>query len=220
MIEVKNLSKSFNNQLVLNNISIEIKKGEFISIVGASGAGKTTFLNILGTLEEYDKNPKTSILFNNLEITNMDDNKLSSFRNREIGFIFQFHQLLPELTARENILLPSMIGKRNEKESIENLMKLSSILEINHILNKKPEFISGGEKQRVAVARALINSPSILLADEPTGNLDSKNAEKIQKLFKKINKELNVTIVLVTHNKAFSKIADKCLVLSDGKWSK
>jgi len=220
MIEVKNLSKSFNNQLVLNNISIEIKKGEFISIVGASGAGKTTFLNILGTLEEYDKNPKTSILFNNIEITNMDDNKLSSFRNREIGFIFQFHQLLPELTAQENILLPSMIGKRCEKESIKNLKKLSNILKINNILNKKPEFLSGGEKQRVAVARALINSPSILLADEPTGNLDSKNAEKIQKLFKKINSQLNVTIILVTHNKAFSKIADKCLVLSDGKWSK
>jgi len=220
MIKVKNLSKSFNNQLVLNNISIEIKKGDFISIVGPSGAGKTTFLNILGTIDEYDKNPKTSILFNNIDITNLDDDKLSSFRNKEIGFIFQFHQLLPELTAQENILLPSMIGKRCEKESLDNLMKLSSILEINHILNKKPEFISGGEKQRVAVARALINSPSILLADEPTGNLDSKNAEKIQKLFKKINKELNVTVVLVTHNKAFSKIADKCLVLSDGKWSK
>ena len=220
MIKVKNLSKSFNNQLVLDNISIEIKKGDFISIVGPSGAGKTTFLNILGTIDEYDKNPKTSILFNNIDITNLDDDKLSSFRNKEIGFIFQFHQLLPELTAQENILLPSMIGKRSEKESLDNLMKLSSILEINQILNKKPEYISGGEKQRVAVARALINSPSILLADEPTGNLDSKNAEKIQKLFKKINKELNVTIVLVTHNKAFSKIADKCLVLSDGKWSK
>jgi len=220
MIKVKNLSKSFNNQLVLDNISIEIKKGDFISIVGPSGAGKTTFLNILGTIDDYDTNPKTSILFNNIDITNLDDGKLSSFRNKEIGFIFQFHQLLPELTAQENILLPSMIGKKSEKESLENLMKLSSILEINHILNKKPEFISGGEKQRVAVARALINSPSILLADEPTGNLDSKNAEKIQKLFKKINKELNVTIVLVTHNKAFSKIADKCLVLSDGKWSK
>ena len=220
MIKVKNLSKSFNNQLVLDNISIVIKKGDFISIVGPSGAGKTTFLNILGTIDEYDKNPKTSILFNNIDITNLDDDKLSSFRNKEIGFIFQFHQLLPELTAQENILLPTMIGKRSEKESLDNLMKLSSILEINHILNKKPEFISGGEKQRVAVARALINSPSILLADEPTGNLDSKNAEKIQKLFKKINKELNVTIVLVTHNKAFSKIADKCLVLSDGKWSK
>ena len=220
MIKVKNLSKSFNNQLVLDNISIVIKKGDFISIVGPSGAGKTTFLNILGTIDEYDKNPKTSILFNKIDITNLDDDKLSSFRNKEIGFIFQFHQLLPELTAQENILLPSMIGKRSEKESLDNLMKLSSILEINHILNKKPEFISGGEKQRVAVARALINSPSILLADEPTGNLDSKNAEKIQKLFKKINKELSVTIVLVTHNKAFSKIADKCLVLSDGKWSK
>jgi len=220
MIKVKNLSKSFNNQLVLDNISIEIKKGDFISIVGPSGAGKTTFLNILGTIDEYNKNPKTSILFNNIDITNLDDDKLSSFRNKEIGFIFQFHQLLPELTAEENILLPSMIGKRSEKESLENLNKLSSILEINNILKKKPEFISGGEKQRVAVARALINSPSILLADEPTGNLDSKNAEKIQKLFKKINKELNVTIVLVTHNKAFSKIADKCLVLSDGKWSK
>ena len=220
MIKVKNLSKSFNNQLVLDNISIDIKKGDFISIIGPSGAGKTTFLNILGTIDEYDKNPKTSILFNNIDITNLDDDKLSSFRNKEIGFIFQFHQLLPELTAQENILLPSMIGKRSEKESLDNLIKLSSILEINQILNKKPEFISGGEKQRVAVARALINSPSILLADEPTGNLDSKNAEKIQKLFKKINKELNVTIVLVTHNKAFSKIADKCLVLSDGKWSK
>ena len=220
MIKVKNLSKSFNNQLVLDNISIDINKGDFISIVGASGAGKTTFLNILGTIEGYDKNPKTSILFNNFDITNLDDSKLSSFRNKEIGFIFQFHQLLPELTAQENILLPSMIGKRSEKESIDNLNKLSNILEINNILNKKPEFLSGGEKQRVAVARALINSPSILLADEPTGNLDSKNAEKIQKLFKKINSQLNVTIVLVTHNKAFSKIADKCLVLSDGKWSK
>ena len=161
MIKVKNLSKSFNYQLVLDNISIEIKKGDFISIVGPSGAGKTTFLNILGTIDEYDKNPKTSILFNNIDITNLDDDKLSSFRNKEIGFIFQFHQLLPELTAQENILLPTMIGKRSEKESLENLMKLSSILEINHILNKKPEFISGGEKQRVAVARALINSPSI-----------------------------------------------------------
>ena len=179
MIKVKNLSKSFNNQLVLDNISIEIKKGDFISIIGPSGAGKTTFLNILGTIDEYDKNPKTSILFNNIDITNLDDDKLSSFRNKEIGFIFQFHQLLPELTAQENILLPTMIGKRSEKESLDNLMKLSSILEINHILNKKPEFISGGEKQRVAVARALINSPSILLADEQTGNLMGKRLRQL-----------------------------------------
>ena len=219
MIKVKNLSKSFNNQLVLNNISIDINKGDFISIVGPSGAGKTTFLNILGTIDDYDKNLKTSILFSGTDITKLNDDKLSSFRNKEIGFIFQFHQLLPELTAKENILLPSMIGKNNEKTSLNNLNKLSKILDIESILEKKPEFISGGEKQRVAVARALINSPSILLADEPTGNLDSKNAEIIQKLFKKINKELNLTIILVTHNTKFSKIADKCMVMKDGKWS-
>ncbi len=220
MIKVKNLSKSFNNQLVLNNISIDINKGDFISIVGPSGAGKTTFLNIIGTIEEYDKNEETTLLFNGLDITKLNDNELSSFRNKEIGFIFQFHQLMPELNAQENIMLPSMIGNNDEKESLENLYKLANILEINEILQKKPDFLSGGEKQRIAVARALINSPSILLADEPTGNLDSKNANNIQKLFKKINKELNVTIILVTHNKSFSKVADKCLVLSDGKWSK
>ena len=219
MIKVKNLSKSFNNQLVLNNISIDINKGDFISIVGPSGAGKTTFLNILGTIDDYDKNSKTSILFNDTDLTKLNDDNLSSFRNKEIGFIFQFHQLLPELTAQENILLPSMIGKNNEKESMNNLNKLSTILDIESILEKKPEFISGGEKQRVAVARALINSPSILLADEPTGNLDSKNAVIIQKLFKKINKELDLTIILVTHNTKFSKIANKCMVLKDGEWS-
>ena len=219
MIKVKNLSKSFKKQLVLDNISIDINNGDFISIVGPSGAGKTTFLNILGTIDDYDKNPKTSILFNDTDLTKLNDDKLSSFRNKEIGFIFQFHQLLPELTAQENILLPSMIGKNNEKESMNNLNKLSKILDIKSILEKKPEFISGGEKQRVAVARALINSPSILLADEPTGNLDSKNADIIQKLFKKINKDLNLTIILVTHNIKFSKIADKCMVMKDGKWS-
>ena len=219
MIKVKNLSKSFNKQLVLDNISIDINKGDFISIVGPSGAGKTTFLNILGTIDDYDKNPKTSILFNGTDLTRLSDDKLSSFRNKEIGFIFQFHQLLPELTAQENILLPSMIGKNNENTSLNNLNKLSTILDIKSILEKKPEFISGGEKQRVAVARALINSPSILLADEPTGNLDSKNADIIQKLFKKINKDLNLTIILVTHNTKFSKIADKCMVMKDGKWS-
>ena len=218
MIKVKNLSKSYNNQLVLDNISIEIKKGDFISIIGPSGAGKTTFLNIIGTIDNYDKNKKTSILFNKKDLTKLNDDELSIFRNKNIGFIFQFHQLLPELSAKENILLPSMIGKFDELESLESLNKLSSILGINKILDKRPEFLSGGEKQRVAVARALINSPSILLADEPTGNLDSENAKKIHKLFKKINKDLNVTIILVTHNKDFSKIANKSILLKDGKW--
>ena len=218
MIKVKNLSKSYNNQLVLDNISIDIKKGEFISIVGPSGAGKTTFLNIIGTIDSYDKNKNTSLLFNKIDLAKLNDDELSIFRNKNIGFIFQFHQLLPELSAKENILLPSMIGKFDELESLESLNKLSSILGINKILDKRPEFLSGGEKQRVAVARSLINSPSILLADEPTGNLDSENAKKIHKLFKKINKDLNVTIILVTHNKDFSKIANKSILLKDGKW--
>tara|TARA_B100000886_G_scaffold77668_1_gene50368 strand:- start:266 stop:931 length:666 start_codon:yes stop_codon:yes gene_type:complete len=220
MIEIKNLYKSYNNQIVLNNLSMKIKKGDFISIVGPSGAGKTTLLNILGTIESFNENNKTSILFEKTDLTKLNDHELSSFRNKQIGFIFQFHQLLPELTAEENILLPSMIGKFDSYVSKKNLEKLSSILDINKILNKKPEFLSGGEKQRVAVARALINNPPLLLADEPTGNLDSDNAKKIQELFKKINKELGVTIVLVTHNEKFSKIASKCLVLKDGKWSK
>ena len=220
MIEIKNLNKSYNNQIVLNNISIKIDKGDLISIVGPSGAGNTTLLNILGTIDSFDKNDKTSLLFEKIDLTKLNDKELSSFRNKKIGFIFQSHQLLPELTARENILLPSMIGKFDSSKSHDNLNKLSSILDINKILDKKPEFLSGGEKQRVAVARALINNPSLLLADEPTGNLDSDNANKIQELFKKIHKALGVTIVLVTHNKKFSKIARKCLVLKDGKWSK
>ena len=220
MIEIKNLNKSYNNQIVLNNLSLVINKGDFISIVGPSGAGKTTLLNIIGTIDSFDKNDKSSLMFEKTDLSKLNDNELSSFRNKNIGFIFQFHQLLPELTAKENILLPSMIGKFDSDKSLNNLNKLSSILGINKILDKKPEFLSGGEKQRVAVARALINNPSLILADEPTGNLDSDNAKKIQELFKKINKELGVTIILVTHNEKFSKIASKRLVLKDGKWSK
>ena len=220
MIEIKNLFKSYDNQIILSNLSLVINEGDFISIVGPSGAGKTTLLNILGTIDSFDKNDKSSLIFEKTDLSKLNDYELSLFRNKKIGFIFQFHQLLPELTARENILLPSMIGKLDSNKSLDNLNKLSSILDINKILDKKPEFLSGGEKQRVAVARALINNPSLLLADEPTGNLDSDNAKKIQELFKKINKELGVTIVLVTHNEKFSKIAKKCLVLKDGKWSK
>ena len=220
MIEIKNLNKSYNNQIVLNNLSLVINKGDFISIVGPSGAGKTTLLNIIGTIDSFDKNDKSSLMFEKTDLSKLNDNELSSFRNKNIGFIFQFHQLLPELTAKENILLPTMIGKFDSDKSLNNLNKLSSILGINKILDKKPEFLSGGEKQRVAVARALINNPSLILADEPTGNLDSDNAKKIQELFKKINKELDITIILVTHNEKFSKIASKRLVLKDGKWSK
>ena len=218
MIELKLIDKSYGNQKILDKISLNIKKGEFISIVGPSGAGKTTLLNIIGTIEDFDKSEKSKFLINSLDITKLSDKDLSKFRNDNIGFVFQFHQLLPELTVEENILLPTMI-KGDEKDSSDKyFIELISILGIDSILNKYPNSISGGERQRAAVARAMINKPSILLADEPTGNLDSKNEEEIISLFKKVNKDLGVTIVLVTHNHNFSKLADKCFTLRDGKW--
>ena len=218
MIKLKSVSKSFGNQKILDEISLNINKGEFISIVGPSGAGKTTLLNIIGTIEDFDKSEKSKFLINSHDITKLSDKDLSKFRNDNIGFVFQFHQLLPELTVEENILLPTMI-KGDEKDSSDKyFIELISILGIDNILNKYPNSISGGERQRAAVARAMINKPSILLADEPTGNLDSKNEEEIISLFKKVNKDLGVTIVLVTHNHNFSKLADKCFTLRDGKW--
>jgi lipoprotein-releasing system ATP-binding protein len=218
MIELKLIDKSYGNQKILDKISLIIKKGEFISIVGPSGAGKTTLLNIIGTIEDFDKSKKSKFLINYKDITKLNDKNLSKFRNDNIGFVFQFHQLLPELTVEENILLPTMI-KGDDKDSSDKYFNgLISILGIDGILNKYPDSISGGERQRAAVARAMINKPSILLADEPTGNLDSKNEEEIISLFKKMNKDLGVTIVLVTHNHNFSKIADKCFTLKDGKW--
>lgn len=219
MIELKLIDKSYGNQKILDKISLNIKKGEFISIVGPSGAGKTTLLNIIGTIEDFDKSEKSKFLINSQDITKLNDKNLSKFRNNNIGFVFQFHQLLPELTVEENILLPTMIKGDDKDSSDKYFIELISILGIDGILNKYPNSISGGERQRAAVARAMINKPSILLADEPTGNLDSKNEEEIISLFKKMNKDLGVTIVLVTHNHNFSKLADKCFTLKDGKWS-
>ena len=218
MIELKLIDKSYGNQKILDKISLNIKKGEFISIVGPSGAGKTTLLNIIGTIEDFDKSEKSKFLINSQDITKLNDKDLSKFRNDNIGFVFQFHQLLPELTVEENILLPTMIKGDDKDSSDKYFNELISILGIDGILNKYPNSISGGERQRAAVARAMINKPSILLADEPTGNLDSKNEEEIISLFKKVNKDLGVTIVLVTHNLNFSKLADKCFTLKDGKW--
>ena len=218
MIELKLIDKSYGNQKILDKISLNIKKGEFISIVGPSGAGKTTLLNIIGTIEDFDKSEKSKFLINSQDITKLSDKNLSKFRNDNIGFVFQFHQLLPELTVEENILLPTMIKGDDKDSSNKYFIELISILGIDSILNKYPNSISGGERQRAAVARAMINKPSILLADEPTGNLDSKNEEEIISLFKKMNKDLGVTIVLVTHNHNFSKLADKCFTLKDGKW--
>ena len=220
MIELKLIDKSYGNPKILDKISLNIKKGEFISIVGPSGAGKTTLLNIIGTIEDFDKSEKSKFLINSQDITKLSDKNLSKFRNDNIGFVFQFHQLLPELTVEENILLPTMIKGDDKDSSDKYFIELISILGIDGILNKYPNSISGGERQRAAVARAMINKPSILLADEPTGNLDSKNEEEIISLFKKMNKDLGITIVLVTHNHNFSKLADKCFTLRDGKWAK
>ena len=220
MIELKLIAKSYGNQTILDKISLNIKRGEFISIVGPSGAGKTTLLNIIGTIEDFDKSEKSKFLINSQDLTKLSDKNLSKFRNDNIGFVFQFHQLLPELTVEENILLPTMIKGSYKGNSDKHFNELISTLGIGGILNKYPNSISGGERQRAAVARAMINKPSILLADEPTGNLDSKNEEEIINLFKKMNKDFGVTIVLVTHNHNFSKLADKCFTLKDGKWSK
>ena len=219
MIRLKNISKSYGNQKILDNISLDVKKGEFISIIGPSGAGKTTLLNIIGTIEDFSASDKTELTLNDIDIHNLNDNEISEFRNKNIGFIFQFHQLLPELNLEENIFLPSLIGNYSKSEYLKKLKDLAKLLGIEKLLKKYPDSISGGERQRVAVARSLINGPKILLADEPTGNLDSKNEQIIMDLFKKLNKELGLTIILVTHNNDFAKISNKCYTLKDGKWS-
>lgn len=219
MIKLKNISKSYGSQKILDNISLDVKKGDFISIIGPSGAGKTTLLNIIGTIEDFSASDKTELTLNDIDIHNLNDNEISEFRNKNIGFIFQFHQLLPELNLEENIFLPSLIGKYSKSEYLKKLKDLAKLLGIEKLLKKYPDSISGGERQRVAVARSLINGPKILLADEPTGNLDSKNEQIIMDLFKKLNKELGLTIILVTHNNDFAKISNKCYTLKDGKWS-
>ena len=218
MIELKNISKNFGKQKILNDISLEIKKGEFVSIIGPSGAGKTTLLNIIGTIESFNNNNDSQLILNENEIKTLNDNQLSDFRNKNIGFIFQFHQLLPELNLEENIILPAMIGNVPKKSYSNKANELAKLLGIEGILKKYPDSISGGERQRVAVARALINDPTILLADEPTGNLDSKNEQIIMNFFKKLNTEMGLTIILVTHNKDFAKISDKIYTLKDGSW--
>ncbi len=218
MIELKNISKDFGKQKILNDISLEIKKGEFVSIIGPSGAGKTTLLNIIGTIESFNNNNNSQLILNENEIKTLNDNQLSDFRNKNIGFIFQFHQLLTELNLEENIILPAMIGNVPKKSYSNKVKELAKLLGIEGILKKYPDSISGGERQRVAVARALINDPTILLADEPTGNLDSKNEQIIMNFFKKLNTEMGLTIILVTHNKDFAKISDKIYTLKDGSW--
>ena len=220
MISAKNISKTYDNKKVLDNVSIEIKKGEIVSIVGPSGAGKTTLLHVLSTLDFADKNDKSALFLNEIRIADLKLKEISKFRNSQIGFIFQFHELLPEFTALENVCIPGMIRGDKPKELESRAEKLLKTLDLVHIKNQKPSELSGGEQQRVAVSRALINEPSILFADEPSGNLDSKSADNLHQLFFDIRDRLKITIVIVTHNKKLADMADRKLSLVDGKWVK
>ncbi len=219
MIKAKNIHKFYGDLEVLKGVDIHIKEGEVVSIVGESGAGKSTLLQILGTLDK-PSNPdgyKTEIALDGKSFMNMKDKELSKFRNQNIGFVFQFHQLLPEFTALENVLLPTRIaGFHHEKESLDKAYSLFEDLRIADRIHHKPTQLSGGEAQRVAVARALINSPKIILADEPTGNLDSKNADDLHQLFFDLRDKYNQTFVIVTHNTGLAEITDRKLVMKDG----
>jgi len=214
MILAKNIHYSYDKLEVLKGVDLNIKQGEFVSITGASGAGKTTLLQLLGTLDDVQKG---SLTINNKEVNTLSQKELSSFRNKEIGFVFQFHNLLVEFTALENVCLPAFIAGTARKSAEKRGLELLALLGLSERANHKPDELSGGEQQRVAVARALINSPSIILADEPSGNLDSKNAEELHNLFLKLNKELGQTFVIITHNKELANLGSRKLEIKDGK---
>ncbi len=218
MIKVSNLFKTYSSNEVLKGISLEVKQGEIVAIVGPSGAGKTTLLQILGTLDQPDEHPSTEIRINDIPVHQLKDSELADFRNKEIGFVFQFHQLLPELTATENVMLPRFISGVSKQQATEKAKALLSDLGLGHRLNHHPNQLSGGEQQRVAVARALINDPSIVLADEPSGNLDSENAQFLHELFLKLRDEYNQTFIIVTHNNDLAEMVDRKLSMRDGQF--
>jgi lipoprotein-releasing system ATP-binding protein len=213
MIKAENICKSYNQLQILKGINLSINKGEIVAIVGASGAGKTTLLQILGTLDKADSG---TLLLNEQSINKLSDKKLSDFRNKNIGFIFQFHQLLPEFTAFENVMIPAWIAKSNEAESKQRALELFEYLGIKDRITHKPSELSGGEQQRVAVARAIINNPAVLLADEPSGNLDSASANSLHDLFFDLRNKFNQTIVIVTHNEELANRCDRKLTMKDG----
>jgi lipoprotein-releasing system ATP-binding protein len=219
MILVKNISKTYNNKKVIDKINLVINKGEIVSIIGPSGAGKTTLLNLISTLDVPDKNNDSIIKINDIDVLNLNDTNLSKFRNTQIGFIFQFHELLPEFTALENVIIPAIIKGEKKNISINKAKNLLETLGLSNIINQFPSQLSGGEQQRVAVARALINDPKIIFADEPSGNLDSKSSDLLHKLFFDLRDKLNITFIIVTHNKELSNMTDRKLNLVDGKWA-
>ena len=220
MITAKNIHKYYDQLHVLKGVDLHIQKGEIVSIVGASGAGKTTLLQILGTLDRPTTGQGETILtLNNEDILTMNDKSLSKFRNLNLGFIFQFHQLLPEFTALENVCIPAFIANKPNAETEIEAKKLLDYLGLSHRIHHKPNELSGGEQQRVAVARALINKPAIIFADEPSGNLDTASAENLHQLFFKLRDEMGQTFVIVTHNKELANMADRKLIMIDGQIS-
>ncbi|MDX6181721.1 ABC transporter ATP-binding protein [Flavobacterium sp. Fl-77] len=218
MIQAKNIQKYYDKLQVLKGVDLHIKKGEIVSIVGASGAGKTTLLQILGTLDRPEKLPvASSLIINGENILALNDKALSKFRNLNLGFIFQFHQLLPEFSALENVCIPAYIAGKKPPETEAEAKKLLAYLGLSHRINHKPNELSGGEQQRVAVARALINKPDVIFADEPSGNLDTHSAENLHQLFFKLRDEFGQTFVIVTHNEELANMADRKLIMSDGQ---
>lgn len=213
MIIAQNIQKSFGSLKVLKGINLEVKKGEIISIVGASGAGKSTLLHILGTLDKADSG---SVELNGIKVNELSERKLSDFRNRQIGFVFQFHHLLPEFTALENICIPAFIARQGKKEAVKKSMALLELMNLSDRAGHKPSELSGGEQQRVAVARALVNGPSVILADEPSGNLDSASAIELHKLFFRLRDMFDQTYIIVTHNLDLADMADRKLTMKDG----
>jgi len=216
MIKAKNIQKFYGELQVLKGVDLHIKKGEVIAIVGASGAGKTTLLQILGTLDIQSNLQNSTFIINNIDVTLLSEKLLAKFRNEHIGFIFQFHQLLPEFTALENVCIPAFIKKTPEKEAETKGKELLDFLGLSHRYHHKPNELSGGEQQRVAVARALINNPAIIFADEPSGNLDSESADNLHQLFFKLRDEFGQTFVIVTHNEELANMADRKLIMVDG----
>ncbi len=220
MIQANNIHKYYGNLHVLKGVDLEIKKGEVVSIVGASGAGKTTLLQILGTLISPSKKVDFTLEIDAKDINSFNENDLAKFRNNNLGFIFQFHQLLPEFTALENVCIPAFIKGISEKEAELKAKKLLDFLGLSNRLNHKPSDLSGGEQQRVSVARALINDPLVVLADEPSGNLDSASAAQLHKLFFELRAAYGHTFVIVTHNEELAAMADRKITMTDGKVSK